>query len=81
MPFRAAHHETGRVVKLAEEKGCGLADLDLSDMKAVHEGIDARVYDVLSVEASVRARTSYGGTAPERVAEQVEAARARFLAT
>jgi argininosuccinate lyase len=81
MPFRDAHHVTGRIVKLAEEKGCGLADLDLSDMKAVHEGIDERVYDVLSVEASVRARTSYGGTAPERVAEQVEAARARFLAT
>ena len=81
MPFRDAHHVTGRIVKLAEEKGCGLADLDLGDMKAVHEGIDVRVYDVLSVEASVRARTSYGGTAPERVAEQVAAARARFLAT
>jgi argininosuccinate lyase len=79
MPFRDAHHVTGRIVKLAEDRGCGLADLDLEAMKAVHDGIDARVYDVLSVEASVNARTSFGGTAPARVSEQVKAARERFL--
>ena len=79
LPFRDAHHVTGRIVKAAEEKGVGLVDLTLSEMQAEHADIDDRVYAVLSVEASVNARTSYGGTAPERVAEQVALARSRFL--
>jgi argininosuccinate lyase len=79
MPFRDAHHVTGRVVRAAEEQGCGLEDLPLEAMREIHAGIDERVYPVLSVEASVNARTSYGGTAPVRVREQAAAARARFL--
>jgi len=79
LPFRDAHHVTGRIVKLAEDKGCGLSDLSLDEMQAVHGAIDARVYDVLSVEASVSARQSYGGTAPDRVREQIALARERFL--
>jgi argininosuccinate lyase len=71
VPFREAHHITGRAVKAAEERGCGLADLSIDDLKA----IDARIYEgvfyVLSVEASVASRTSYGGTAPEQVREQI----------
>jgi len=71
LPFRDAHHATGALVALAEKNGCDLADLSLSDMKTVHDGIDDGVFDVLSVENSVASRTSYGGTAPVRVREQV----------
>jgi argininosuccinate lyase len=71
VPFREAHHITGRAVKAAEDKGCDLADLPLDALRGIDERIDSRVYDVLSVEASVNSRTSYGGTAPVRVREQV----------
>jgi argininosuccinate lyase len=75
VPFREAHHITGRAVKTAEERGCDLADLPLDALQAIDQRIDCRVYDVLSVEASVRSRTSYGGTAPERVREQIAVAK------
>ena len=75
VPFREAHHITGRAVKAAEERGCDLADLPIDALRAIDERIDARVLDVLSVDASVRSRTSYGGTAPVRVREQIETAR------
>lgn len=79
LPFRDAHHVTGRIVRDAEERGCGLADLPLEVMREAHDAIDERVFEVISVEASVRARKSYGGTAPEQVREQVAAARARCI--
>ncbi|HEX8621733.1 MAG TPA: argininosuccinate lyase [Allosphingosinicella sp.] len=75
LPFREAHHVTGRAVKLAEQRGCALADLDLEALRSVDARIDERVYSVLTVDASVRSRTSYGGTAPERVGEQIRRAR------
>jgi argininosuccinate lyase len=75
VPFREAHHITGRAVKAAEECGCDLADLPLDTLKAIDERIGERVFDVLSVDASVRSRTSYGGTAPERVRQQIAAAK------
>ena len=75
VPFREAHHITGRVVKAAEERGCDLTDLPLDALTAIDQRIDERVYDVFSVEASVRSRTSYGGTAPERVREQIAKAK------
>jgi argininosuccinate lyase len=77
VPFREAHHITGRAVKLAEERGVGLAELELDALRQIDARIDASVFDVLSVDASVRSRTSYGGTAPERVREQVARARER----
>jgi argininosuccinate lyase len=76
VPFREAHHITGRAVKAAEANGCDLADLPLQTLQEIDGRIDARVFGVLSVEASVRSRTSYGGTAPERVREQIARARA-----
>src|SRR5438094_385222 len=60
VPFREAHHITGRAVKAAEERGCDLAELPLDALQAVDARIDQRAYDVLSVDASVRSRTSYG---------------------
>jgi argininosuccinate lyase len=75
VPFREAHHITGRAVKLAEDRGCRLDDLTVEDLRAIEPRIDERVFDVLSVDASVRSRTSYGGTAPERVREQIARAK------
>lgn len=71
MPFRDAHHVTGSLVALAESRGCDLPDLTLEDMKGVHEAITADVFDVLGVHNSVASRLSYGGTAPQRVREQI----------
>jgi argininosuccinate lyase len=78
VPFREAHHITGRAVKAAEDARCGLADLPLETLKAIDARMDARVYGVLTVDASVASRTSLGGTAPVRVREAVAAARAQL---
>ncbi len=76
VPFREAHHITGAAVKLAEQRGVALDALPLEELQRVDPRIDQRVFEVLGVEASVRSRTSYGGTAPNNVREQVAAARA-----
>ena len=75
IPFREAHHITGAAVKLAEQKGVALDELSLEELQAIDERVDDRVYSALSVEASVAARQSYGGTAPELVKQQVAQAR------
>lgn len=72
MPFRQAHHVTGRIVALAEEKGVGLEDISLNDIRLVHSDITEDVLKVLNVDASVASRTSYGGTAPVNVKSQVK---------
>ena len=71
LPFREAHHVTGRLVAMAEAEGCDLPDLTLVQMQGVHAGITAEVFAVLGVENSVRSRTSFGGTAPENVRAEV----------
>ena len=70
LPFRTAHHVTGRLVARAEALGVDLAGLSLAEMQAVEPGITAEVFGVLTVAASVASRTSYGGTAPRNVAAQ-----------
>ena len=79
MPFRDAHHVTGEAVKRAEALGCDLGEMDLNDLQRIEPRITERVFSAITVEASAAARTSYGGTAPVRVTEQVTAARERFL--
>ncbi|CAK0752722.1 argininosuccinate lyase [Azospirillaceae bacterium] len=79
LPFREAHHITGRIVRLAEDAGCGLAELDLATLQTVEPRITAAVFAVLSIEASVASRTSEGGTAPARVRQAAATARERFL--
>ena len=71
LPFREAHHITGRLVALAEAKGCDLPDLTLAEMQSAHTDITQEVYSVLGVENSVRSRQSYGGTAPDQVRAQI----------
>ncbi|AMS40683.1 argininosuccinate lyase [Aminobacter sp. NyZ550] len=71
MPFREAHHVTGRAVALAESKKVGLEKLALEDLKSIHDGITDDIFSVLSVQNSVKSRTSFGGTAPAEVKKQV----------
>jgi argininosuccinate lyase len=72
LPFREAHHITGAAVKRAEQLGCGLVDLPLGDLQALEPRITDGVYKVLSPEASVASRMSYGGTAPHQVRGQIQ---------
>ncbi len=71
LPFRQAHHVTGTLVRMAEERGVDLPDLTLDDMRAVHSDITEDVFGVLGVHNSVASRTSLGGTAPEQVRRQI----------
>ncbi|MFG2792782.1 argininosuccinate lyase [Streptomyces sp. NPDC048419] len=80
MPFREAHHITGRLVRLADEHACTLAELSLVDMREVDARINEGVFSVLGVEESVTSRRSLGGTSPECVAREVEAWRSRVRA-
>jgi argininosuccinate lyase len=72
MPFREAHHVTGRIVGLASTKGVVLEALPLAEMQSIEPRINADALAVLGVENSVRSRTSYGGTAPDNVRRQAE---------
>ncbi len=71
MPFRDAHHVTGRIVALAEEKGATLDALSLEEMQKIEPRITPEIFSVLTVDASVASRTSYGGTAPDNVRRQI----------
>jgi len=79
LPFRDAHHVTGTLVRLAEEKGCDLAGLDLSAMQTVEQRITQDIYSVLTPQASAASRVSHGGTAPDQVRAAAARARSRFL--
>jgi argininosuccinate lyase len=71
LPFRDAHHVTGAAVKRAESLGLALGDLPLSDLQALDGRITQAIYEVLTPEASVASRKSYGGTAPDQVRAQI----------
>ena len=71
MPFREAHHVTGRAVALAEARGVGLEELPLDSLRELDARIGEAVFSVLGVDASVNSRTSFGGTAPANVRAQV----------
>ncbi len=70
LPFREAHHITGRLVAIAAAQKKGLEKLSLAEMRAVEPRISQEVFAVLGVENSVRSRTSFGGTAPKNVRAQ-----------
>jgi argininosuccinate lyase len=72
MPFRDAHHVTGRLVALAAARGVPLDDLALAEMQDVDPAITQEVFEVLGVRQSVASRTSFGGTAPANVRLQAE---------
>jgi argininosuccinate lyase len=72
MPFRDAHHVTGQIVRLAEAKKLDLAELSLAEMQSIEPRITAELFNVLTVEASVASRASFGGTAPGNVARAAQ---------
>ena len=78
MPFRNAHAVAGKAVKLAESQGCGLSDLSFDSLRALDPGITRDVFAALEIERSVARKTSFGGTAPDRVREAVARARERL---
>jgi len=71
-PFREAHHTAGALVKRAEELNLTLEKLPLAEMQKIEPGITKDVFSVLSLDASVKSRDSFGGTAPVRVREQIQ---------
>ena len=72
LPFREAHHITGAAVKRAETLSLDLPSLSLAELQALEPRITADVYQVLTPQASVASRTSYGGTAPDQVRKQIQ---------
>jgi len=78
LPFREAHHVTGRAVALASERGVGLERLSLDELRTIHDGITDDVFSVLTVTRSVASRTSFGGTAPREVKKQIRHWRKRL---
>lgn len=71
VPFRTAHDIVGRVVRLASERNCDIADLSLEELREFSDVIQDDVYSVLTLEGSIAARNHVGGTAPEQVLKQV----------
>ena len=80
MPFRDAHEISGACVRLAEARGVELADLTDAELAQASSHLDPEVRSVLTVDGSVSARLGRGGTAPVRVAEQLDEARAGLAA-
>ncbi|WP_233245845.1 argininosuccinate lyase [Marinicauda salina] len=78
LPFRDAHHVAGAAVKAAERRSLPLAETPLAVFQEIEPRIHDGVFAVLSARASMESRTSYGGTAPDRVREQIAAWRRRF---
>jgi argininosuccinate lyase len=75
VPFHTAHQAAGACVRLAESRGVGLAELSEMELAAVHPELTLDVRRVLNVAGSIGCRDAYGGTAPDRVAEQLQRAR------
>jgi argininosuccinate lyase len=74
VPFRYAHEAAGACVRLAEARDVGLADLTDQELAGVHPGLTPDLRTVLTVSGSISSRDAYGGTAPDRVAEQLHRA-------
>ena len=75
LPFRKCHHITGKIVKLAEDQNCDLANLPLKEMQKIEPKITKEIYQVLTVENSVNSRNSYGGTSLKAIREAIKNAK------
>ena len=78
MPFRDAHHVSGSIVALADEKGCALEALSLEDMQGIAPELTADILPILSIDNALKARTSFGGTAPDEVRARLLEAAERY---
>lgn len=79
IPFRQAHHITGRIVQIAEQKQCQLSEVSLAEMQSIEKRITKSIFDVLTVEKSVASRQSFGGTSPVMVANAIKVAKEKYL--
>ena len=79
IPFRDAHHLTGKIVLLAEKKEVTLENLTIEEIRTIVQNVDISILDILKIESSVSKRTSYGGTAPDNVLRAIKKAKQRFL--
>ncbi len=77
-PFREAHETVGRIVVHAIERGVELNELPLADLESFSALMDQDVFESLSLENSLATKSQIGGTAPERVAEELKSARQRL---
>ncbi|MEK7421738.1 MAG: argininosuccinate lyase, partial [Pseudomonadota bacterium] len=80
LPFRDAHETVAHAVKLASQKGVDLTELPLAELQAFNPGIEADVFEALSLEGSLNARNTLGGTAPAQVRKQLAGHQARLNA-
>ncbi|MCD6034397.1 MAG: argininosuccinate lyase [Rickettsiales bacterium] len=80
LPFRECHHITGHIVKEAETRGVGLSNLPIEVMQQAEPRITREIYNVLTVEQSVKSRKSFGGTAPDNVRQAIRDAKKRYVA-
>ena len=79
IPFRDAHHLTGKIILLAEEENCTLESLSLKDIQKIIPAADYKILEILKIQNSVSSRNSYGGTAPKNVLKAAKEAKQRFL--
>ena len=79
VPFREAHESVAQAVRFAEGRGCGLADLKLSDLQQFSSLIATDVVGALTLEGALKARSHIGGTAPARVKAAIAKARKSLL--
>ena len=79
IPFREAHQITGKIVSLSEKKKCHLHELKLSDMRKIEPRIHDKVFDVLDINVSIKNKSSYGGTSPDNVYNEIITAKEKWL--
>lgn len=72
VPFRETHHISGRAVKMAEDRGCSISSLSLTDFKSLHPSFEQDVASVFDFEASVERRNAMGGTSKSSVVAQIK---------
>ena len=78
LTFRDAHHMTGKIVLLAEQKGCNLDELDITDLKKIEPEINNQIFGYISVKNSVKNKSSYGGTGFKKIKEAIQRAKKKI---
>jgi argininosuccinate lyase len=79
LPFRDAHEAVAHAVKVASQQGKDLSELTLAELQSFNPAMEADVFDCLSLEGSLNARNTLGGTAPAQVRQQLARHRARLV--
>ena len=78
LTFRDAHHKTGKIVLLAEQKGCNLDELDITDFKKIEPEINNQIFGYIGIKNSVKNKSSYGGTGFKKIKEAIKRAKKKI---